>query len=149
MKSMKSTGGLIDARRGGIDEKQRTRWLMSLPMCSLVNDAMQSFTQTAFATSLQHQEMSATSILKDNKDSQKMFEFLEQNNPFECTDSNLRSISSGIVAISESVNAHKAKEVGENILKKMYTQNVFKFSFCRKDCIIQLGKEKCVKQDRW
>ena len=51
MRSMKSTGGLISGKRGGIDEKHRSRWLMSLPMCSAVHEAMQSFTDTTLSTS--------------------------------------------------------------------------------------------------
>ena len=56
----------------GINEKQITRWLMSLLMCSLVtsNDALKSFTQTAFSRAFniyrcqQHQFWKTTQTLQ-------------------------------------------------------------------------------------
>ena len=101
---------LISGKKGRVNKAQRTRWLMCLPISSAVNEAMQSFSRTTFSTSLQNQEMSASSISKDNTDSQKKFEFLEQNNSFECTDNDLRSITSGIVAIDELLMSIKQRK---------------------------------------
>ena len=43
MRSMKSVGSLIHGR-GIMDDQSRTKWLLSLPLCAKVNEAMQNFT---------------------------------------------------------------------------------------------------------
>ena len=90
--------------------------------------------------------MLASHISRDSIASQNILKFLEQNSPFQCTDDDIRSISSGIVG-DKSVDVHKANNVGHNILNKMRGQNALKHSFSRKHCVVQLGKEKFAKTD--
>ena len=53
---MKTTGGLT--RGKGMTETQRLVWLMSMPMCADVNNAMQIFISGKYQTSEQHKNMS-------------------------------------------------------------------------------------------
>ena len=54
MRSLKSTGGLT--RGGGMTEHQRAVWLMSAPISSAYNYAIQNFNNKIYTTSEQHKE---------------------------------------------------------------------------------------------
>ena len=74
MRSLKSTGGLTRGR--GLGEAQRSLWLLSMPVCSEVNDAMQIFTSTKYQTNDQHAESSKARKHRDFKDINTITEFL-------------------------------------------------------------------------
>ena len=115
MRSVKTTGGLTRGR--GMTEMQRLVWVMSMPACADINNAMQSLTGTNFNTSEQHtstsgQHKDATKAMKerDYSDTTKIVDYLSQRSTFD-TDPSLRNIASGVVA-EEGVNCDKAKEAG-------------------------------------
>ncbi|VDI57080.1 Hypothetical predicted protein [Mytilus galloprovincialis] len=56
MRSIKTTGGLTRGR--GMSESQRALWILSMPDCAEINNAMMSFTGTKFYSSDQHKEES-------------------------------------------------------------------------------------------
>ena len=66
MRSMKTSGGLTRGR--GMTETQRLIWLMSHPLCSEVNSAMQQLTSINYSTSEQHKDMTKARQDKDMAD---------------------------------------------------------------------------------
>lgn len=54
MRSVKTADGLTRGR--GIGESQRALWLLSMPSCAEVNQAMQEVSGVGFYTSEQHKE---------------------------------------------------------------------------------------------
>lgn len=125
MRSVKTCGGLTQGR--GMSETQRLIWLLPMPACADVNDAMQNLTGVKYHTSEQHKDTTHARQERDYKDTIELVTYLAQRNPFSL-DPSLRSITTGVVA-SEDVNAEKAKEVGEKILSSMVGKNINEYSF--------------------
>lgn len=141
MKSMKSTGGLTHGR--GVNEEQRAVWLLSRPACTAVNEAMQTLTNVTYITSEQHKDATPARLKRDSEDTMKLLEFLQNHNPF-VKEQRLHSISSGIAA-DQSSNAHDAKAVGENILRKMEGKPVSEYTFRRVDQVKTLAAKSIIK----
>jgi len=93
MRSLKSTGGLT--RGSGMTEYLRNLWILSAPVTSEYNSAMQDFTDLTYATSLQHKDSSEARIKRDASDLEKIR--LAACSPFT-SDPTLRNIVNGIVA---------------------------------------------------
>ncbi|MPC64518.1 hypothetical protein E2C01_058636 [Portunus trituberculatus] len=143
MRTMKSAGGLVHGR-GVLEEKQRNKWLLSLPVTATFNESMQELTNRNFEMSEQHKELNVARVERDNKDARTVFRFLCEHNPFEQTPE-LCSIISGIAGDS-SVNVHQAVLVGEAILEKMYGINAFEF-FSKKDFAVVLDQTRQLNID--
>lgn len=137
MRTLKSTGGLTRGR--GMEEAQRTRWLLAMPACASVNESMQNLTGAHYCTSEQHKEMSESRKTWDHKDTDLISKFFQDHNPFIHSE-NLRSIATGVLAHS-SANPHKAQEVGSTILQKMSGQNLFEYSFKKADTVKIMGQK--------
>ena len=135
MRSMKTSGGLTRGR--GMTETQRLTWLMSHPLCSEVNNAMQQqLTNVNYNTSEQHKDLTKSRQEKDMADTCELLEFLESRNPFSNNNS-LRSIATDINADSK-VNVDKARNIGDNILKSITGKRVLEHTFKRKDQVVTL-----------
>ncbi|KAK3744094.1 hypothetical protein QZH41_005421, partial [Actinostola sp. cb2023] len=141
MRSVKTSGGLTRGR--GMTETQRLVWLMSIPICAEVNNAMQGLTGVNYQTSEQHKDASSTRQERDFKDTNDMIGYLFSRSPFS-TDPSLRCISTGVMA-EDNVNADKAKDVGENILTSMKSKHVHEHTFRRKDQAVTLATKTSVK----
>ncbi|KAK3743952.1 hypothetical protein QZH41_002713 [Actinostola sp. cb2023] len=141
MRSVKTSGGLTRGR--GMTETQRLVWLMSMPICAEVNNAMQGLTGVNYQTSEQHKDASSTRQERDFKDTNDMIGYLFSRSPFS-TDPSLRCISTGVMA-EDNVNADKAKDVGENILTSMKSKHVHEHTFRRKDQAVTLATKTSVK----
>ena len=74
MRSLKTTGGLTRGR--GMDETQRLTWLLSSPVCSEVNTALQDYTSVHYSTSHQHKDLSSARQERDTNDTHKLLSFL-------------------------------------------------------------------------
>jgi len=79
---------------------------------------MKDFTS---CTSDQHIDSRESRTCRDNAVVEKLFAFFKVHNPFPET-SNIMSIASSVVS-EDSVNCHKALEVGVNSLKSIFGQN--------------------------
>ena len=101
MHSVKTCGGLTRGR--GMSQSQCLIWLISMPACADVNNAMQNLTGVMYHTSDQHKDTTKARQERDHKDTDKLVTYLSQRNP-------LRSITTGVVA-GEDVNADKAKRL--------------------------------------
>ena len=148
MRSVKTSGGLTRGR--GMSETQRLVWVMSMPACAEVNDAMQTLTDSNYNTSEQHTSTSerhkdTTKARKerDYSDTKKIVDYLSQRSPFS-SDKSLRSIATGVVG-EKGVNCDKAKEVGEEILKSMVGKEVDEYSFKKKNQVSTLSSKTAVQ----
>ena len=77
MRSVKTLGGLTRGR--GMNELQRSIWLLSTPVTAEINRAMQEFSGVKYESSDQHKDVSPTRIERDHVDAQYLYE----RNPFE------------------------------------------------------------------
>ena len=135
MRSLKTSDGLTRGR--GMTEAQRTIWLLSMPACADVSQAMEEFSSTTYMSSEQHKDSTKARISRDNSDMESMAVFLEARDPFD-SDPSLRCISSGVIA-DEAVNIDVAKQVGENILKAMEGKHVEEYLFRKKAQAVTLN----------
>ena len=142
MRSIKSTGGLTRGR--GLGSTQRTLWLLSMPACSEVHEAMQNLTATQYHSNKEHVEASNSRKVRDSKDIAEIEDFLKDHNPFTLDDSSLRNIETGATADAH-VNADDAKMVGEKIIEKMSNKIVMEHTFKRKDQVVPLNAGKVGK----
>ena len=127
MRSVKTSGGLTRGR--GMGETQRLVWLLSMPACAQVNNAMQTLTGVNYQTSEQHKDLTKSRQQRDFKDLQTVTTYLNARSPFSA-DPSLRNIASGVVA-DDNVNADTAREIGLKILVSMTGKNALDFSFHR------------------
>lgn len=126
-------------------ESQRATWLLSMPACAEINNAMQEVTNTHRHSSEQHKELGPARKAKDTKDMMAVLFFLQQHNPF-ADDPSLRNIVTGIVA-DASVNVDNAKQVGLQILKRMEGQTATEISLKKKDKAVTMSVKSSVKVD--
>jgi hypothetical protein len=143
MRSVKTAGGLTRGR--GIGESQRALWLLSMPSCAEVNQAMQEVTDAGFYTSEQHKEETKARQERDQKDVLSIIDVMKDRSPF-AGDANLRNIETGVGA-DRSVNADNAKGVGDKIIKSMEGRNILDFSFKRKDQVVTMSSKTSIKID--
>ena len=129
MLSLKRPGGLTRGR--GMHEIQRLIWIMSKPACSEVNDVIQNLTSVSYTTSNQHKEAGCSRKERDLKDTREIIRFLKDRSPFENTES-LYNIVTGVTA-GPKVNVDRAEIIGKDTVASMVDQNVFEFSFQRKN----------------
>ena len=64
-------------------EHQRAVWLMSAPISSAYNYAMQNFNNKIYTTSEQHKEATASRIQRDTADLENIYTKLEQSLLFQ------------------------------------------------------------------
>ena len=96
MRSIKSSGGLTGSR--GMTESVRHTWVLSLGEVAMVHDAMLTLTGAATKTSEQHQDMGKSRTKQDFHDCLRFLDWLAVRNPFLVSDSNLHSLSTGLVS---------------------------------------------------
>ena len=143
MRSVKSAGGLTRGR--GMEESQRTQWLLSMPACAKMNDAMHELTglNGAVTSSAQHYETTAKRQAKDNEDMKSILEFRLKHNPFEHSEQ-LRNISNGVTADAR-VNVDNAEAVGINIINSMKTEKVKDYRFVKASQVVTFDVKSSAK----
>jgi hypothetical protein len=132
MRSMKISGGLTRGRV--MTEQQRITWLLAMPACAEVNDAMQELTGVNYNTGEQN---------KDMTDARQVLNYLHDRNPF-CPDPSLHSVSNGVHGHT-SVNVDKAKTIGNTILASMDGQTTAEYAFKKRDEAITLSTQSTLK----
>ena len=78
-------------------EQQRLLWLLSMPACAEVNQAMQELTGVNYNTGEQNKDMSKARQARDWKDTLAVVQYLQERNPFS-NDPSLRNIATGVHA---------------------------------------------------
>lgn len=143
MRSIKSNGGLTRGR--GMNEHQRSLWLMSRPACVGMNNAIQEFSNTIYTTSDQHKDTSVARVNKDKSDTEILYTFLKNRNPFQATDC-LRNIETGMSA-EQNVNVDRAKVVGEKILSEMEGIPIDRYTFKRSTQVVTMSDRSAIKSN--
>lgn len=143
MRSMKTSGGLTRGR--GMTEQQHLIWLLSMPACAEVNNAMQQLTGVNYNTGEQNKDMTNDKQACDMKDTHAVISCLQERTPF-ISDLSLRSISTGVHATSK-VNVDSVKTVGTAILTNMDGQIAADYTLKKKDQAITLAAKSAVKID--
>ena len=143
MRSVKATGGLTRGR--GMTESQRSAWLLSMPACAQVNEAMQCITGVNYVSSEQHKELSKSRLSRDRTDTIKLLTFLETHDTFSADgDDVLCNIANGVTA-DDTVNADQARDVGNRILDGLDGQTIGNYSFKKKSQVVTMGRKSAVQ----
>ncbi|VDI23197.1 Hypothetical predicted protein [Mytilus galloprovincialis] len=143
MRCIKTTGGLTRGR--GMTDAQRSLWILSMPQCIQMNEAMQQVTGVNFETSEQHKEMCIPRKVRDTKDTTTFLDFLGERSPFSI-DKNLRNIETGATGDS-NVNSDNALVIGHNIISSMEGKCIDEFVFKRKNQVTTLSSKLNIKVD--
>ena len=93
-----------------MSERQRAIWLLSMPVTTEVNRAMQDFTGIKYQTSDQSKNTAQARITRDHSDGLKILQYLQERDLFT-GEENLINLATSEVA-DESVNVHQAFEIG-------------------------------------
>ena len=80
MRSIKTHGGLT--REKGMTENQRLVWVLSMPVCAIINKTMQKFSGVSYETSDQHKDVSAARQARDVSDTVDLIDYLNERDPF-------------------------------------------------------------------
>uniref|UniRef100_UPI00358ECD2A uncharacterized protein n=1 Tax=Myxine glutinosa TaxID=7769 RepID=UPI00358ECD2A len=126
-------------------EQQRLLWLLSMPACAEVNQAMEGLTGVNYNTGEQNKDMTKARQSRDWKDTLTVLSYLQEHNPFS-NDPSFRNIATGENALS-TVNVDTAQSVGTAILKSMDGLTPAEFTFKRKDQAVTLGMQSSVRID--
>ena len=137
MISMNTSGGLTRGR--GMTEQQRLLWLLSMPACAEVNQAMQELTWVNYTTGEQNKDMRKAIKARDWKDTLAVFQYLQERNPFS-NEPSIRNIATGVHA-HPIVNVDTARSVGAAILKSMEGKTSDEDTFIRKDQKLSLSAQ--------
>ena len=133
MRSLKSSGGLTRGR--GFEKNVRHLWVKSINYTAAVHEAMTSLSGIKVKTSEQHADMGLKRRKKDFEDCQKFFNWFESRNPFNMEDSNLHSLSTGVVSVlgEDIVNCDIAEDVGLLIQNSLDNINLKEATIKKKD----------------
>ena len=144
MQSLKSSGGMARGRKMG--EQQRTQWILSMPACADINEAMQNLSVIRYHSSDQHKEASEARQLWDKEDILKIVAFLRETKPFDGGETSLRNIITGEIA-EQHVNADTAVEVGRRIIDALPGKNAIEHSFKRANQVMTMNAKNHLKID--
>ena len=129
MRSVKTHGGLT--RGKGMTETQRLVWVLSMPACANINEAMQKLSGVSYETSDQHKDISTARQDRDVSDTLDLISYLRERDPF-VDNSSLFNIANGMTA-QDGVNVERSREHGEKILASMIGKSVEDFIFRKAD----------------
>ena len=129
-------------------ESVRLLWVLSGHKCAEVHEAMTELSGSKHTTSEQHVELGTSRKSRDFIDLVKIIQWLLTFNPFVLTNSNLRSLQSGLSLSKEKdgVNCKDAETIGANIQTKLDNTAFNGISFKKSNCIITfVALQKSVK----
>ena len=141
MRSVKATGGMTRGR--GMSESQRAQWLLSMPACADINNAMQDLTEINFHTNDQHKESGTARKERDEHDMITFLSFFADRNPF-MDDTSLRNLETGETS-EKTVNVDQAHDVGKKIIQQMEGQNVGTYVFKRCNKVPTMDNKSSMK----
>ena len=138
MRTAKSRGGLTRGR--GMTEPVRLFWVLLGHKCAEVHEAMTEPSGSKYTTSEQHVELGTSRKSRDFIDLVKIIQWLLTFNPFVLTNSNLRSLQSGLSSSKEKdgVNCEDAETIGANIQTKLDNKAFNDIYFKKSNCVLLL-----------
>ena len=114
MRSIQTHEGLTQGR--GMTESVHHQWVYTRHQRATIHDAMTTLTNRYRNTSEQHKELGTTRKKHDGQDLSRILGWMDENNPFDPEVTELRSLSTGLVARAEDgVNCDDAESVGAQI----------------------------------
>ena len=141
MRSIKSRGGLTHGR--GFTDSVRLMWVHSAHVCGEVHNAMTILTGLQHQTSEQHIELGRSRIKRDDSDLMKVQNWFKKHDPFNQSEPNLKSLSSGVIASTEGgTSCDKIENVREEIQKSLDGKALQDASVKRKDMVKTLENLK-------
>ena len=141
MRSIKSRGGLTRSR--GFTDSVQLMWVHIAHAWGEVHNAMTILTGLHHQTCEQHIELGKSRIKRDNSDLIKVQNWFKKHDPFDQSEPDLKSISSGAIASTESgINCDKIEKVGEEIQKSLDGKALQDASVKRKDMVKTLENLK-------
>ena len=120
----------------GLEENQRLIWLFSRPAFAYLKYELDQLYENN--DSYTNKELRETRMKEDTEAINKILRYTKEHNPFNYDNQNLVDISTGISYPNS--NAHKALEIGTDILNKMCGIEVKKFTFRKIYRIKQMGE---------
>jgi len=144
MRSMKSVGGLVHGQT--MTENVTNQWIFSMPSFSKVCEAVENYTNisTRSTRSEQHIDWRTARDMKDTGDINLLYEWFNKCNPFSITNTELVSLSSGIVGNAD-VNCDRAYDVGSDLLKHFCGMKFSEVKSKRSDCVITMNSSTKIK----
>jgi len=127
-------GGLTHGR--GWSESVLSKFILTMIILVEICNEMEEFCNVSFATTEQHVDSREYRIKRDVVDLEKLEAFFQRYDPFPKTDK-IMSIYSGIIG-GESVNCHKAYEVGKKCLESVIGNTFGNVKFQRKNKVLSL-----------
>ena len=118
MRSLKTRGGLTYG--SGMAESVRLMWVKTMHKCADVHRAMCQLSDVEMQTRTEHVEVGKSRSERDSTDVMKIMTWFDSHDPFQQSDCELRSLSSGITSVTgDGINCDLADRVGQAINAKM------------------------------
>ena len=127
----------------GTDELQRLIWLFSRAAFAHLKNELEHLYKPVDKMIIK--ELTQSRIREDTEDILKMFEYIEEHNPFNVKSEHLVDISTEISY--PNANTHKAIDIGNTILQKMKGCEVSQYKFRRADQIKQMGEKVSIGEE--
>ena len=118
----------------GMDELERSIWLLSILMNREKNRSMPEFTKVNCQTSNSHKDLSLCRIQTDHQNAQKIFKCLAERYPFHIDTVRINLISDEVA--NEPANVFQAKAIGEPLIQGITGTCAFDYKFRKKDMVI-------------
>ena len=139
MRALKSKSGLTHGR--GMDETQRTRWLLTMPDYARISTEMDKLGSCA---PLRGNDIRPSAMIRDHTDTTTVFKYLECHDPFG-ENEYVYDISTGIA--SADSNVHIAKDIGESIIASMAGEKMIDYIFKKKNQVKLMGPKIICDRD--
>lgn len=135
MRAMKMSGGLTHGR--GTTDSVLTKWTLGMPVGCDISNQLENFTGMTSTAPEQHSDFRKANVKRDDKATEDFVRWFISHPPFP-NQEKLFSIASGIVG-NETINSHKAYEIGLEGIKKMVGSNFESLKFKRSDRVLSLA----------
>ena len=129
MRAMKTKGGLTGGR--GVTDSTLSRWVLAMPACGHISDAVEQSAGVSSATSEQHIDLRESRKVRDKSDVHKIIDWFKAHSPLHQTPPELISLFIGIVADDET-NCEQAYEFGQSEMTKLTKQTFIDVHYSRK-----------------
>ncbi|XP_057307435.1 uncharacterized protein LOC130645457 [Hydractinia symbiolongicarpus] len=152
MRSIKTRGGLTRGR--GMKDDVRNLWVLSLNSSAFIYEAMTGVSGLTVKANEQQVEMGASRCSEDYTYCKIFIDWLQQRYPFVYEDTNLHSLSFGLMSDeNDCINCEIAEKIGEMKQAKLDNLSVVECTIKRKDQVkpiislqskVQLNKESVI-----
>ena len=143
MRAMKSQGGVTRGR--GLTESVLIQWVMSSQACLELRSGLEKFTGVHRNTSEQHVDLRESRRKKDGQHLAIFISWLNDHDPFDCSQDGLRSLSTGTTGDSET-NCDRAVIEGKKSMQRMVGQTYGEVKMKRTEKVKTLAAASAAEQ---